>query len=195
MSLQRPSEPNPFAAIRLRTVLQRCKSAQVKVAGQSCGELESGLLALVGFSSQGETSPESAEDFTILTWDETHKRLEPLFSRWWDKVSQMRIFSDVQGKMNDSLLQQPGNAGVYLVSQFTLFADTRKGNRPSYTNALAAAKAKVCFEHLVAFVRNQSSQRPIYAGIFGADMAVSFVNDGPVTLIFDCSVADGVVSL
>ena len=196
MSLRNPSEFNPFFGIRLRTVLQRCKNVDVRISGESQGVVEAGLLALVGFAP--ETTPlnsETLEEMQNCAPELRRRLLEPLFRRWWDKVSQLRIFSDGQGKMNESLIQQQPEFGLYLVSQFTLFADTKKGNRPSYTGALAAPIAMQCFEDFVEFVRSQNNTHPVCSGVFGADMEVSFINDGPVTLIFDCSAESGVTSL
>lgn len=156
MSLHNPSEFNSFFGIRLRTVLQRCKNADVRVAGESQGVVEAGLLALVGF----------APDTTLLN-SETIEEMQNCAPEF----------------------------GLYLVSQFTLFADTKKGNRPSYTGALVAPLAKQCFEDFVEFLRSQNKARPVCLGVFGADMEVSFINGGPVTLIFDCSAESGVTSL
>lgn len=195
MSLPKVSEVHPFAGMRMRTVLQRCRDAEVRIDAQSCGKISAGLLALIGFSSFSDASSARVDALLNMPLPQLQKALEPLFQRWWDKVSQLRIFSDAAGKMNESIQQQPPEFGIYLVSQFTLFADMRKGNRPSYTDALAASLAKICFEQLIVFVRERAAGRPVCSGVFGADMAVSFVNDGPVTLMFDCSSENGVVAL
>ncbi|MBM3382962.1 MAG: D-tyrosyl-tRNA(Tyr) deacylase [Betaproteobacteria bacterium] len=195
MSLQSRSEAILFSGLRMRTVLQRCRNAEVCVEGKSCGVMSAGVLALVGFAALPDSSPIKPEAALAFPPDELRRALEPLYQRWWDKVSQLRVFSDTQGKMNDSILQQSSEYGFYLVSQFTLFADMRKGNRPSYTNALASSIAKICFEFLVIFVRSKAGERPVYSGIFGTDMNVSFINDGPVTLLFDCSLDEGIVAL
>lgn len=196
MLSHKPSEANPFSAIRLRTVLQRCLNAEVKIGNDSCGKLDAGLLLLVGFS--GDAIQHFAPDLEAMLTSSAEARrehLEPLFRRWWDKVLQLRIFSDSEGKMNQSLAQQPPHYGVYLVSQFTLFADLKKGHRPSYTNAIPGAAARLIFDDLINFVRCYCSERPVFSGVFAADMDVRLTNDGPVTLIFDCSLESGIVSL
>jgi D-tyrosyl-tRNA(Tyr) deacylase len=195
VSLPKLSDTDSFAGLRMRTVVQRCKNAEVRVQDESCGVVLAGLLLLIGFSMTPQVSAPSNDSLLALPQEAIQRLLEPLYQRWWDKVSQLRVFSDSAGKMNESILQQPAEYGFYLVSQFTLFADLRKGNRPSYGDALAAPVAKICFEHLLAFVRSRAAGRPLCSGIFGADMAVSFVNDGPVTLMFDCSSEGGVVAL
>lgn len=196
VSLHNPSERHPLSTLRLRTVLQRCKNAEVRVGEESCGVLESGLMLLVGFAGHEHyRSPAHVEMIQSCEDVARKKALEPLFRRWWEKVSQLRIFTDAEGKMNQSLIQQSPECGIYLVSQFTLFADLRKGNRPSYTDALPGPAARLVFDDLKAFLSSCRTDRPIYSGIFAADMAVSFVNDGPVTLTFDCSEDFGVVSL
>lgn len=190
------SEKTLADSVQLRTVLQRCKQAEVVIDEKSLGRLASGLMLFVGFALECEPR---IDDFAVqLTALDSKKRqveLQPLFQKWWDKVSQLRIFSDDQGRMNVSLLQQPENSGVYLVSQFTLFADVRKGNRPGFSAALSAAAARLCFEDLVDFVKLRCGSREFYSGVFAADMNVSLTNDGPVTLLFDCSMARGVEGL
>jgi D-tyrosyl-tRNA(Tyr) deacylase len=179
-------------------VLQRCTHAEVRIAGESCGTLAGGFVALVGFAAAaGAPSLDSSGVERLLSTPEGERRaaLEPLFRRWWEKVSLLRVFTDAEGKMNESLLQQGAGSGIYLVSQFTLFADTRKGNRPSYSAALNAASAKLCFDDFLASVRVAALGRPVLSGVFGADMQVTLTNDGPVTLLFDCTAADGVVSI
>ena len=116
--------------------------------------------------------------------DDSRERLQSLSAiaeRLLDKLLAYRVFSDSSGKMNLSLTQTGG--GLLLVSQFTLLAETRKGLRPAFGPAMPPAGARQLFEHLV-----QTAQRkhPVVAsGVFGADMQVSLVNDGPVTLLFD----------
>jgi D-tyrosyl-tRNA(Tyr) deacylase len=183
-------------SVILRTVLQRCKQAEVVAGGDSCGVLPSGLLLLIGFAASDAFDTEHwVARLTDLSAAQRSTFFQPLFSKWWDKVSQLRIFSDEQGRMNDSIQQQPESAGFYLVSQFTLFADLRKGNRPSYSAALASKLARICYDEFILFVRVQAGRRAVYAGVFGADMQVSFINDGPVTLMFDCSAVNGIGAL
>lgn|GEM_PF-8145 len=196
MSLLSQSNSNPWQQIRLRTVVQRSLNAQVVIDGESRGVLEKGLLTLVGFATdQADLMTEGISELLQIPDDTRQQLLEPLFRRWWEKTSQLRIFSDSEGRMNESLLQQSASAGLYLVSQFTLFADLRKGNRPSFTGALAAPLAKHCFSDLLLFVREKCADRPVLSGVFAADMQVTLTNDGPVTLMFDCSIEDGVEGL
>jgi D-tyrosyl-tRNA(Tyr) deacylase len=196
MSLHSLSETQWVEGLVLRSVLQRCTHAEVVADGQSCGVLPSGFMLLIGF---GSCSPLNAEvalnHISGLTVQQRTLFFQPLFLKWWDKVSQLRIFADAQGRMNNSILQQPETAGFYLVSQFTLFADLRKGNRPSFSAALQAQLAKMCFEEFVAFVRAKAQPRSVLSGIFAADMRVSLTNDGPVTLVFDCSLRNGIEAL
>lgn len=124
-------------------------------------EINAGLLVLLG-----------------VTETDTPKEAAWLAS----KVVNMRIFNDAEGKMNLSLLDIGGEALV--VSQFTLYADARKGNRPSYVQAARPEKAKPLYEFFVAEIQKLTG-KPVPTGIFGADMKVSLINDGPVTLILE----------
>lgn len=144
----------------MRLLLQRVSQAEVKVEGAVVGRIGQGLLVLAGFG-KGDRA-EIAE-------------------RLLDKLLAYRVFSDSSGKMNLSLTQTGG--GLLLVSQFTLLAETRKGLRPDFGPAMPPAEARQLFEHLV-----QTAQRkhPVVAsGVFGADMQVSLVNDGPVTILLE----------
>ncbi|MEY3903728.1 MAG: hypothetical protein RL189_3034 [Pseudomonadota bacterium] len=199
MSLQSKSDSleNSLAGLlKIRTVVQRSVNAEVMIDGISRGILPSGLLLLLGFSQEGDALPAgTAEWFESATAHQRAELLQPLFQKWWDKLAQLRIFPDEQGRMNLSLLQQPQQCGVYLVSQFTLFADLRKGNRPGFSAALSAPVAKQCFAQMVEFVTAQAAGRPVLSGVFAADMKVTLTNDGPVTLLFDCSMNKGIVAL
>ena len=142
-------------------VIQRAAQASVQIAGKVKGEIEAGLLVLVGI--------EEADKQEDITW----------LSR---KLVSMRIFADEEGVMNRSLLDTQGD--LLLISQFTLHASTKKGNRPSYIKAAKPAVAIPLYETLI----NQLSAdlgKPIQTGEFGADMQVSLINDGPVTIIID----------
>lgn len=182
--------------LKIRTVLQRCRDADVVIDGVTRGRLDAGLLALVGFSGLSESqSAELLETLLELRDDQRAQEFAILYERWWNKVSQMRLFADDAGRMNLSLQQMSAEYGLYLVSQFTLFADIRKGNRPSFTNALNASLAQLCFEQLTGFVGIRNADRPTFSGRFGADMQISFVNEGPVTILFDFSLTEGIVPL
>ena len=137
-------------------LLQRVGSAAVSVAGETVGAIEGGLLVLVGVQP-GDSPTQAAQ----------------LLQRLLD----YRVFADTGGKMNLSLRQIGG--GLLLVPQFTLAADTRRGLRPSFTSAASPAVARELFQGLVTAA--QAEHRPVASGVFGADMQVSLVNDGPVT--------------
>lgn len=148
----------------MRLVIQRVREAQVTVEGQVTGRIGPGLLVLAGFAP--------TDTPTALTW----------MSR---KLVQLRIFSDDNGQMNRSVQDIGGQ--VLVVSQFTLLADARKGNRPSYSGAAPPPVAEPLYQQFVALVAAELGQ-PVPTGIFGADMQVSLVNDGPVTIVLDSPV-------
>ncbi len=136
-------------------LIQRVKQASVDVAGQTVGQIEQGLLILLGV--------EQSDD------QETTQRL-------CDKVLGYRIFSDENGKMNLNIQQV--NGSVLVVSQFTLAADTKKGMRPSFTKGAKPEDAKRLYEYFVSLCQLRI---PTQTGIFAADMQISLINDGPVT--------------
>ena len=145
----------------MRLVIQRVRNAQVTVAEAATGSIGSGLLVLAGFAPTDGPAQ--------LAW----------MAR---KLVQLRIFADEAGQMNRSVLDAGGE--VLVVSQFTLLADARKGNRPSYVGAAPPAVAEPLYQQFVAMVAELLG-RPVPTGIFGADMQVSLVNDGPVTIVLD----------
>lgn len=145
----------------MRAVIQRVSEASVSVEGQCVGSIEHGLLVLLGV-----THEDSEQDADWLA----------------SKIAQLRIFSGADGKMNLAIDQIEGS--VLLISQFTLFAATKKGNRPSFVEAAAPEKANqlyLYFGHRL----EQLLGKPIQRGVFAADMKVTLLNDGPVTLIID----------
>ena len=144
----------------MKIVIQRCKEASVKVDGDVVGEIEYGVVVLVGF-----------------TQNDTVKEIDYLV----DKLVNLRIFDDENGVMNKSLLDVGGS--ILSVSQFTLYADTRKGRRPSYVNALGGEEAQVLYKLWNDKLREKVSK--VEEGIFGADMKVQLINDGPVTIIIE----------
>jgi D-tyrosyl-tRNA(Tyr) deacylase len=144
----------------MRAVLQRVSRAQVVVGGEVVGSIGPGLLVLLGVSHA-----DTAEQVRWLA----------------DKVIGLRIFNDADGKMNRSLLDVHG--ACLVVSQFTLYGDTRKGRRPSFIDAARPEVAIPLYEAFLDALRAQGV--PVAAGVFGADMQVELVNDGPVTLILD----------
>ena len=144
----------------MKIVLQRVSSASVKVADEIVGSIDHGMLLLIGFSST-----------------DTEESILPTI----EKILKLRIFSDEEGKMNKSVLDVNGSA--LLVSQFTLYADTKKGNRPSFIEAARPEQAIPLYEFFIAEMKKRIAK--VETGIFGADMKVELVNDGPVTIIFD----------
>jgi D-aminoacyl-tRNA deacylase len=138
-------------------LLQRVSSARVDVGGQTVGAIGAGLLALVCAEPQDT---------------------EAVCQRMLEKILKLRIFGDDQGKMNRSV--QDVGGGLLIVSQFTLAADTRHGNRPGFTAAAPPEQGRALFEQFVALARARHPQ--VATGRFGAEMAVHLVNDGPVTI-------------
>ncbi|MBF9060839.1 D-tyrosyl-tRNA(Tyr) deacylase [Rhodobacterales bacterium HKCCSP123] len=144
----------------MRALIQRVTAAEVAVAGEVIGRTGPGLLVLV-CAMQGDTE-EAAE-------------------RMAAKIAKLRIFKDEAGKMNRSLLDTGG--GALVISQFTLAADTRSGNRPGFSTAAPPAEGERLYRH---FARALAALGPrVETGRFGADMAVSLTNDGPVTIWLD----------
>ena len=141
--------------------MQRVREASVRVDGTVTGEIGPGLLVLVGVRSA-----DTAEDRDWLV----------------RKIVQLRIFSDDAGVMNRSVQDVGGE--ILAVSQFTLYASTRKGNRPSYSDAAPPAIAAPAFDQFVAAL-TAALGKPVPTGVFGADMQVALVNDGPVTIWID----------
>jgi D-tyrosyl-tRNA(Tyr) deacylase len=150
----------------MRAVIQRVRRARVTVDGQVTGEIGPGLLVLAGVT-EGDT----AEDRDWLA----------------RKIVQMRIFDDHAGVMNRSV--QDAGGDMLAVSQFTLFASTRKGNRPSYSAAARPEAAKPAFDALVAELARLLG-KPVPTGVFGAMMQVELVNNGPVTILLDSRARD-----
>lgn len=145
----------------MRVILQRVTRASVTVEGEVCGRIDTGLLVLLGIEDG-----DSAEDISWLS----------------HKIVHLRIFGDEEGVMNRSLLDVGG--GLLLVSQFTLHASTKKGHRPSYARASKPETAKPLYEQAIAQLQKDLG-KPIATGIFGADMKVELLNDGPVTIAID----------
>ena len=143
----------------MRIIVQRVKKAQVSIEGQVQGEINQGLLLLVGV---GPEDQKEDLDYAVR------------------KLVNMRIFSDVEGKMNLSVKDIEGE--ILSISQFTLFADTKKGNRPAFTGAAKPDMAETLYQE---FNQELAKEVPVQTGIFGADMQVELVNDGPVTIILD----------
>jgi len=145
----------------MRLVLQRVSSASVTVDDAITGQIGPGLLILAGIEHD-----DSADDLAWLV----------------SKVTQMRIFADAEGKMNLSVQDSGGD--LLVVSQFTLHASTKKGNRPSFIRAARPEIAIPLYEQFLALLEAEMG-KPVARGIFGADMKVALVNDGPVTICID----------
>ncbi len=145
----------------MRVVVQRVSEASVKVEGKVVGAIQQGLLVLVGIEHE-DTSADA--DWLI------------------GKLLGLRIFSDEEGKMNLSV--QDVNGELLVISQFTLHAATKKGNRPSFIKAAPPEKAIPLYTYFIEQVES-IYQREVKRGIFGADMKVALINDGPVTIIMD----------
>lgn len=173
-----------------RFVVQRVSMGEVVINNQSCGRIAKGLVVLVGIGEKD--APATAVDVDVV---HLQKRFKPLMDKALDKLFALRIFEDDAQKMNLSLTDVKG--GLYLVSQFTLFADVRKGNRPSFTNAAKPAVAKPLFDDLVLIAKQKALSHDfnVFTGEFGADMKVSLLNDGPVTILFEATEADGISGL
>ncbi len=138
-------------------LVQRVLQARVNVAGETVGAIGAGLLVLV--CAEPTDTPAHA-------------------ARLVDKLLKLRIFADAAGKMNRSVQDVAG--GLLLVSQFTLAADTNSGNRPSFTGAAPVALGRALFDEVLRLTRERHA--PVQSGVFGADMQVHLVNDGPVTI-------------
>jgi len=145
----------------MRAVIQRVSEASVKINGMTTSEIETGLVVLLGIEDA-----DTEEDVSWLA----------------QKIIGMRVFGDKNGLMNKSLAEVNGD--ILLISQFTLFAQTKKGNRPSFIRAAKPEKAIPLYEMMIKTLENLLG-KSISTGIFGTDMKVSLVNDGPVTIIMD----------
>lgn len=144
----------------MKIVLQRVLEAEVKIDGETKGKIGKGYLLLLGVSNEDNIE---------------------IADKMIEKISRLRIFEDKNGKTNLSIDQVDGE--VLVVSQFTLYADCKKGNRPSFTNAGSPAKAEEIYEHVLN--RCEGLFKNTESGSFGADMKVSLINDGPFTLVLD----------
>jgi len=145
----------------MRAVIQRVSNASVTIGEKSVSEIGQGLLILLGVETE-----DNEDDIAWLA----------------GKISRLRVFDDASNVPNLSV--QDVDGGLLVVSQFTLFASTRKGNRPSYTKA---APPEIAIPHYESFVRALASEaaRPVQTGVFGADMKVALVNNGPITILMD----------
>ncbi len=143
----------------MKVVIQRSKKSSVSVSGKLINKIDKGLCILVGI-----TPEDTDEDINYLV----------------KKIVNLRIFDDEEGVMNKSILDSGGE--ILLISQFTLMADTSKGNRPSYIGAAKGDVAKPLYEKMLNILNNHVKT---YGGVFGAEMLVNIENDGPITIIID----------
>ncbi|MCC8411153.1 D-tyrosyl-tRNA(Tyr) deacylase [Mucilaginibacter sp. UR6-1] len=150
----------------MRAVLQRVSEAACRVEGNITGQIKTGFLVLLGIEDADTT-----EDVQWLA----------------QKIANMRVFGDENGLMNKALADINGN--ILIISQFTLFAQTKKGNRPSFIRAARPEKAIPLYEQMIAEL-GKLTGKPVATGIFGADMKISLVNDGPVTITIDTKVKE-----
>jgi len=143
----------------MKVLVQRCDKASVKVDNKIVGKIDKGMLLLVGF-----TGTDTSENIDYMI----------------EKILHLRIYDDESGVMNKSILDIGGS--ILSVSQFTLYADTKKGRRPSYVNALNGEKAIILYDEF-----NEKLKKHIHVetGIFGAEMKVELINDGPVTIMLE----------
>lgn len=143
----------------MKVLVQRCDKASVTVNNEIVGKIDKGMMILVGFT---ETDTSENIDYMV------------------EKVLNLRIYDDESGIMNKSIIDVGGS--ILSVSQFTLYADTKKGRRPSYVNALNGEKATLLYDE---FNEKLKKQIHIETGVFGAEMKVELINDGPVTIMLE----------
>ena len=144
----------------MKVLVQRVLSSSVEVDNKIVGQINKGLMLLVGFTDS-----------------DTDKEIDYMV----DKIINLRIFNDVKGVMNKSLIDV--NGSILSISQFTLYADTRKGRRPSYIKALNGDKAILLYDKFNNKLKEENIK--VETGIFGADMKVSLINDGPITIMLE----------
>ena len=146
----------------MRALVQRVSAGRVRSRGRLLGEIGPGLVVFLGL---------------------THGDDEGKARFLAGKVARLRVFEDESGRMNRSVLDAAGS--LLLVSQFTLYADTSRGNRPGFEPAMAPAEAEPLFRRVVEIFREEASPAPVETGEFGAEMTVEIVNEGPVTLLLE----------
>jgi len=150
----------------MKVVIQRVKSSKVEVNNKIIGQIDHGILVLIGIAVDDEN--------TDVEWIS-------------NKVLNLRIFNDENGVMNRSLIDVEGD--ILVISQFTLIASTKKGNRPSYINSAGHELAIPLYEYFIKICEDKLG-RKVSTGEFGADMKVSLINDGPVTIVIDSKAKD-----
>lgn len=151
----------------MRAIIQRVTEAQLSINNDIHATIPQGLVVLLGIANNDQ---QEDEDWLLK------------------KISQLRIFSDEEGKMNKSILDIQG--ALLIVSQFTLFADLKKGNRPGFKRSAPPTEAEAQYLHFVSRAKELLGDEKIKTGIFGADMQIQLVNDGPVTIVLDSQQKD-----
>ena len=146
----------------MRAVVQRVSRSTLSIDGSVYSKIDKGFLVLLGV-----THNDTKEDAKVLA----------------EKISKLRVFRDENDKMNLSVIDVDGE--IQIVSQFTLYADCHKGNRPSFINSALPDKANELYEVFVEEMK-KTEVKNVVTGVFGADMKIDFINDGPVTIILDC---------
>ena len=146
----------------MRAVIQRVKKSTLSIEGEVYSQIGYGFMVLLGV-----THDDTKEDAKVLA----------------EKISKLRVFRDSEDKMNLSILDV--DAEIQIVSQFTLYADCHKGNRPAFIDAALPEKANELYEYFVDEMRKTGIKK-VVTGVFGADMEIDFINDGPVTIILEC---------
>lgn len=144
----------------MRAVVQRVKESSVKIDGSIVGKINKGFNVLIGIAKD-----DTVDDLKYIK----------------DKIMNLRVFEDENDKMNLSI--KDVNGELLIVSQFTLYGDCRKGRRPNFMNALSGEEAEKLYEEFLRMIREEDIV--VETGVFGADMEVSIINDGPVTLLID----------
>ena len=148
--------------VKMKVVLQRVSRASVSVGGEIVGSIGAGFVALLGIGGDNEAGMEKIEKMV-------------------DKIQKLRIFPDSKGKTNRSIGDVGG--GILVISQFTLYADCKKGNRPSFADAAPPELAKKLYEHFIEYAKDKFET--VGHGIFGASMSVELTNEGPFTVILE----------
>ncbi len=166
----------------IRALIQRVSSCEVIINNETRGKMSQGLLVLLGFGFNDSISENQTQDINAA---ELQKKYSTVIEKSIDKIIGLRIFTDASEKLNLSLKQVDGS--LYCVSQFSLFADCSKGQRPSFTKSAKPNIAKELYHLYLEMLMKKISQEKLFSGIFGANMSVNLVNDGPLTFQLEFS--------
>jgi D-aminoacyl-tRNA deacylase len=176
--------------LKIRIILQKFLNCEVFANKISCGKMDQGFLLFFGVGQTQAVYPLLPLELDIQN---ALNQFSPSLKKLTDKILGLRIFPDEAGKMNLSLkkfneFNQKNSAGIYLVSQFTLFANTQNGFRPSFNLAAPSPLADAFYEKFKLMLQEENTL-PFLSGEFGSDMQVCFTNDGPVTILFEANVS------